>query len=122
MKRPLAPAEEKMRGEGSSEEITEERMWSKRPDGIAIKMPTEKKSGEFVILELKTMSNITDQYVSRAQRIAEDQYVSIEEYANILKGMYSIRFNGRPADGGTSTQTHSVPNGPMPPLITSLLA
>jgi hypothetical protein len=33
-----------------------------------------------------------------------------DKYANILKGMYSMRFNGRPADGGASTQTHS---GPM---------
>jgi hypothetical protein len=26
-----------------------------------------------------------------------------DEYANILKGMYSIRFNGRPDPGGTSS-------------------
>ncbi len=30
-----------------------------------------------------------------------------DKYANTLKGMYSMRFNGRPADGGASTQTHS---------------
>ncbi len=27
-----------------------------------------------------------------------------DEYANILKGMYSIRFNGRPDPGGTSAR------------------
>ena len=42
-----------------------------------------------------------------------------DEYANILKGTCSMRFNGRPADGGASTQTHSVPCAPTPPLITS---
>ena len=42
-----------------------------------------------------------------------------DEYANILKGMYSTRFNGSPKD---SAQTDSAPSGPMPPLITSLQA
>jgi hypothetical protein len=37
--------------------------------------------------------------------------------ANILKGMYSTRFNGCPND---SVQTDSDPSGPTPPLITSL--
>jgi hypothetical protein len=40
-----------------------------------------------------------------------------DEYANILEGMYSTRFNGRPKD---NTQTDSTPSGRMPPLITSL--
>ena len=40
-----------------------------------------------------------------------------DEYANILKGMYSTRFNGCTND---SAQTDSVPSGPTPPLITSL--
>jgi len=42
-----------------------------------------------------------------------------DEYANILKGMYSTRFNGSPKD---SAQTASAPSGPMPPFITSLHA
>ena len=45
-----------------------------------------------------------------------------DEYANILKGMYSTRFNGRPADSDASTQAHSAPRGPMPSLLTSLQA
>jgi hypothetical protein len=54
-----------------------------------------------------------------------------DEYANILKGMYSIRFNGRPDSGGTSARPdtgisdHGVaPVRPdrdlIPPLINSL--
>jgi hypothetical protein len=51
-----------------------------------------------------------------------------DEYANILKGMYSIRFNGRPDSGGTSARpdTGSSDHGeapdrdPIPPLINSL--
>jgi hypothetical protein len=45
-----------------------------------------------------------------------------DEYANILKGMYSTRFNGRPKDNGTHDQMDTAPSGPMPPLITSLQA
>ena len=45
-----------------------------------------------------------------------------DEYANILKGMYSTRFNGRPKDKGTHDQTDSSPDGPITPLITSLQA
>jgi hypothetical protein len=56
-----------------------------------------------------------------------------DEYANILKGMYSIRFNGRPDHGGTSARpangssdhgdTPACPAGwSSPPLINSLTA
>ncbi len=56
-----------------------------------------------------------------------------DEYTNILKGMYSIRFNGRPDHGGTSAHlangrsdhgdTPACPAWwPTPPLIKSLTA
>ncbi len=56
-----------------------------------------------------------------------------DKYANILKGMYSIRFNGRPDPGGTSARPDTgrsdqgeVParpdRDPIPPLINSLTA
>ncbi len=56
-----------------------------------------------------------------------------DEYANILKGMYSIRFNGRADLGGTSArsdtgrsdhgETPARPaRDPMPPHINSLTA
>ena len=41
-----------------------------------------------------------------------------DEYANILKDMYSTRFNGRPRDNDTHDQTDSTPDGPIPPLST----
>ena len=45
-----------------------------------------------------------------------------DEYANILKGMYSTRFNGIPKDKGGHNQRDTAPSGPSPPLITSLQA
>jgi hypothetical protein len=45
-----------------------------------------------------------------------------DEYANILKGMYSTRFNGRPKNKGDHDQMDTAPGGPSPPLITSLQA
>ena len=154
-----------------------DRLWNKRPDGFAIKMPTEMKVGELVILEFKRMSCVPDQYVRRARHVAEAQYASIksglernlgphgwivsqrsfiagarslnekdshdnlayfkvpqggidsmrsklafkifDEYANILKGMYSTRFNGRPTNKDDHDQIDTAPDGPSPPLITS---
>ena len=43
-----------------------------------------------------------------------------DEYANILKDMYSTRFNGHPKDNSTHSQRDTTPSGPSPPLITSL--
>ncbi len=43
-----------------------------------------------------------------------------DEYANILKGMYSTRFNGRLERKGDHNQMDTAPGGPSPPLITSL--
>ncbi len=34
-----------------------------------------------------------------------------DDYANILKGMYSIRFNGRPDSGGTSARPDTKERG-----------
>jgi hypothetical protein len=45
-----------------------------------------------------------------------------DEYANILKGMYSTRFNGRPKNKADHDQVDTAPGGPSPPLITSLQA
>jgi hypothetical protein len=43
-----------------------------------------------------------------------------DEYVNILKDMYSTRFNGRPKNKGDHDQMDTVPDGSSPPLITSL--
>ena len=45
-----------------------------------------------------------------------------DEYANILKGMYSTQFNGRPKNKGDHDQMDTTPGEPSPPLITSLQA
>jgi hypothetical protein len=179
--RPLTEAEEQKNiADIPIEEIVLDRIWNKRPDGFAIKMPTKETAGELVILEFKRMSCVTDQYVRRARNVAEAQYASIksalertlgpqgwivnqrsfiagarslnekdlhdnlayfkvpqadiesirsklafiifDEYANILKGMYSTRFNGRPKNKGDHDQMDTAPGGPLPPLITSLQA
>jgi hypothetical protein len=39
----------------------------------------------------------------------------LDEYVNILKGMYSTRFNGRSSDNDTHDQLDSVPDEPPPP-------
>jgi hypothetical protein len=143
---PFTEAEERKHKAGTTKEkIVLDRLWNKRPDGFAIKMPTDTKTGELVILEFKRMSCVTDQYVKRARHVAEAQYASIksalektpagidsirskltlkifDEYANILKGMYSTRFNGRPKNKGDHDQMDTAPGGPSPPLITSLQA
>ena len=51
----LTETEEKMLKDGVSRaDIAQARLWNKRPDGIAIRMPKEGKQGKFVILEFKT--------------------------------------------------------------------
>ncbi len=55
----------------TEETIALDKLWNKRPDGFAIKKPTDTKGGELVILEFKRMSCVTDQYVKRAKHVAE---------------------------------------------------
>ena len=67
-------------GHGTPREtIAEVRIWNKRPDGIVIKIPTSEKLGECVILEFKRMSDVSDQYVTRAKHVAIQiaQYVCV---------------------------------------------
>jgi hypothetical protein len=52
MKLPMIESEESRHKTGIPREtIATERIWNKRPDGLAIKMPTSETVGEFVILE-----------------------------------------------------------------------
>jgi hypothetical protein len=146
----------------SHEQIVEDRLWKKRPDGIAFQMPTDTKAGVICLLEFKRMSDVTSHFIVRAKSVALAQYESLrselgkamqhsggvvhqrsfvagarslneaefkenleyfkvpsenidsirtkltmtifDEYAKILKGMYSIRFNGRSDPGGTSAR------------------
>ena len=59
------------------EQIAHDRLWNKRPDGIAFKIPTKTKSGVICLLEVKVMSDVTSHYIVRAKRVAETQYASL---------------------------------------------
>ncbi len=78
LRRPLTQTEEMRRRTGiSHEQIAHDRLWNKRPDGIAFKMPTKTKAGVICLLEFKRMSDVTSHYIVRAKRVAEAQYASL---------------------------------------------
>ena len=78
LRRPLTQTEERRREKGiPHEHITQDRLWNKRPDGIAFKMPTNTKTGVVCLLEFKRMSDVTSHYVVNTKRIAEVQYDSL---------------------------------------------
>ena len=71
------------------------------------------------------MSDITDQYLLGTKSTPENQYVSLRNAlsdvieffrANILKYMYSTRFNGGQVRGGASSEVQSTSNV-VTPLI-----
>ena len=77
MEHPLTSAERETLATGVPlQTIAESRLWNKRTDGIAIKMSRETKQGELVILEFKRMSDVTENYLTRAKDKAEGQYAS----------------------------------------------
>ena len=74
LRRPLTQVEEMRRKTGiPHEQISHDRLWNKRPDGIAFKMPTKTKAGVICPLEFKRMSDVTSHYIVRAKRVAEAQ-------------------------------------------------
>ena len=78
MRRPLTQAEERQRKSGiPQEQIAQDRLWNKRPDGVAFKIPTNTKSGVICLLEFKRMSDVTSQYVVNAKLETEVQYASL---------------------------------------------
>ena len=78
MQRLLTRAETIRKKQGiSNEQITEDRLWNKRPDGIAWKMPTDTKSGVICLLEFKRMSDVTSHYIVRAKSVTMTQYESL---------------------------------------------
>ena len=66
-----------------------------------------KKTLEFFKVPKASMESIRSELIMKI----------FDEYANILKGMYSIRFDGRSVHAGTPTRQVL---GPTPPLINSL--
>jgi hypothetical protein len=78
MQRPLTRAEMIRKQQGiSHEQIAEDRLWNKRPDGIAFKIPTDTKSGVICLLEFKRMSDVTSHYIVRTKSVAVTQYESL---------------------------------------------
>ena len=59
------------------EQIAHDRLWNKRPDGIAFKIPTKTKVGVICLLEFKCMSDVTSHYIVRAKHVPEAQYASL---------------------------------------------
>ena len=78
MQHPLTSVETiRKKQEISHEQIAEDRLWNKRPDGIAWKMPTDTKSGVICLLEFKHMSDVTSNYIVRVKSVAMAQYESL---------------------------------------------
>jgi hypothetical protein len=78
MQLPLTRAEMIHSQQGiSHEQIAEDRLWNKRPDGIAFQMPTDTKSGVIYLLEFKRMSDVTSHYTVRAKSVSLAQYESL---------------------------------------------
>jgi hypothetical protein len=94
---PFTETESRKRDSGTTEEtIAIDGLWNKRPDGFAIKKPTEEtEGGELVIIEFKHMSSVTDQYVKRAKHVAETQYVSIKSALQQTLGFRGWTVNQR---------------------------
>ena len=62
----------------TSESVTQARFWRLRPDVLAFRLTTKAKAGTLCILEFKRMSDVTDQYLTRARSRVENQYVSLK--------------------------------------------
>ena len=78
MQRPLTSVETIRKEQGiSHEQIAEDRLWNKRPDGIAFKMPTDTKSGVICLLEFKCMSDVTSHYIVRTKSVTMTRYESL---------------------------------------------
>ena len=150
------------------EQIAQDRLWNKRPDGIVFEKTTTTKEGVIWLLEFKRMSDVINHYIVRGKRETETQYESLrsalaktmqrqdwmvqqvsfftevrslneeelkrnleyfkvpsasvepirtklvmkifDEYANILKGMYSIDVTEDPTSG--VLQSDQVTEGP----------
>ena len=56
LRRPLTQVEEIRRQKGiPHEQITHDRIWNKRPDGIAFKVPTKAGAGVIYLLDFKLL-------------------------------------------------------------------
>ena len=60
------------------EQIPQDRLWNKRPDTVAFKIPTKTKTGVICLLEFKRKSDVTSHHIVRPKRVVETQYVSLK--------------------------------------------
>ena len=85
MQRPLTQAENRrIQGGQSKEAVAKERFGRLRPDGIAVLPPVGNKAGVFCILEHNRMSDVCDQYLTRAKHTEEDQYESLRSVISVV--------------------------------------
>ena len=104
MSRPLIPAKEMKRKEGvPHEQIAQDRLWNKRPDGIAFKMPTKTKVGVICLMEFKRMSDVTIRYVVRAKSVTEEQY---ESFRSALRALSLRQDYATPGMDSRTNQLH----------------
>jgi hypothetical protein len=122
LRRPLTQEEEIRRQRGiPHDQIVQDRLWNKRPDGIAFKVPTKGGVGVICLLEFKRMSDVSQgwkveqvSFITGTRSLNEEEIkknlayfevpsasvepiraklvmVIFDEYTNILKGMYSSK-------------------------------
>jgi transposase-like protein len=139
MDHPITPTENKRMKKGIPREtVMKESFWRMWPDGIVVLPPVGNKAGTFCILEHKRMSDCCEHYLVRAKNIDKQDFSNnlkffgvpsasfssiysklamrtFDVYTNILKCMYSTRFNG----GATGSEA-SPDVQPTPCVVTSL--
>ena len=73
LRRPLTQVEETRRHKGiPHDQITQNRLWNKTPDGIAFQVPTKGGAGVICLLEFKRISDVTRHHLVRAKRVAQE--------------------------------------------------
>ena len=82
LRRPLTQAEEMRIKTGiQHEQIAHDRLWNKRPDSIAVKVPTKTKAGVICLLEFKRMS---ESQLHRSSAVAQRR--GAQEELNLFRG------------------------------------
>jgi hypothetical protein len=72
-------------------------------------------------IRVHKVSTRNNDWSPRMNREPKKLYLIFDEYANILRGMYSTRFNGLPENKGDHAHMDTAPGGPSSPLITSCI-
>ena len=121
-RRPLTQEEEIRRQKGiPHDQIAQDRLWNKRPDGITFKVPTKDGAGVICLLEFKYMSDVTSHYIVRAKRVTETQYASLKSTLVITMQRQGWKVEQVSFIPGTrSLNEEELTGWSTPPLINSL--